>query len=69
MATCFLNNIYCCYLLAHCSYGLQPIDNGVFNASKAAYQKVLRCTRSDGPKVKHASQSPCLDYYLSSLAS
>src|SRR5580700_9252541 len=41
MATCFLNNVYCCYLPAHCSYSLQPLDNGVFNTSKAAYRKEL----------------------------
>nr|CEG03922.1 unnamed protein product [Fusarium acuminatum CS5907] len=39
MATCFLNNVYCCYLPAHCSHGVQPLDNGVFNVSKAAYRK------------------------------
>jgi hypothetical protein len=42
MALCFLNNVYCCYLPAHCSHGLQPLDNGVFNASKAAYRKELQ---------------------------
>jgi hypothetical protein len=42
MAMCFLNNVYCCYLPAHCSHGLQPLDNGVFNASKAAYRKELQ---------------------------
>ena len=41
MATCFLNNIYCCYLPAHCFYGLQPLDNSPFNALKTAYQKEL----------------------------
>src|SRR5580700_7127801 len=41
MATCFLNNVYCCYLPAHCSHSLQPLDNRVFNASKAAYRKEL----------------------------
>jgi hypothetical protein len=41
MATCFLNNVYCCYLPAHCSHGLQPLDNGVFNALKTAYRKEL----------------------------
>jgi hypothetical protein len=41
MATCFLNNVYCCYLPAHYSHGLQPLDNRVFNASKAAYRKEL----------------------------
>jgi hypothetical protein len=41
MATCFLNNVDCCYLAAHCSHGLQPLDNGVFNASKAAYRREL----------------------------
>jgi hypothetical protein len=42
MATCFPNNVYCCYLPAHCSHGLQPLDNGVFNASKATYRKELQ---------------------------
>jgi hypothetical protein len=41
MATCFLNNVYCCYLPAHCSHGLHPLDNGVFNDSKAAYRQEL----------------------------
>src|SRR5437667_59051 len=41
MATCFLNNVYCCYLLAYCSHSLQPLNNGVFNALKAAYRKEL----------------------------
>ncbi|KAM4064286.1 DDE superfamily endonuclease [Hirsutella rhossiliensis] len=42
MAPCLLNNVYCCHLPAHCSHGLQPLDNGVFNASKAAYRKKLQ---------------------------
>ena len=42
MATCFLNNVYYCHLPVHCSHGLQPLDNGVFNASKAAYRKGLQ---------------------------
>jgi hypothetical protein len=42
MAFCFLNNIYYCYFPAHCSYGMQPLDNGPFNAVKAAYRKKLR---------------------------
>ncbi|RYC77729.1 hypothetical protein BFJ63_vAg19397, partial [Fusarium oxysporum f. sp. narcissi] len=41
IVTCFLNNVYCCYLPAHCSHGLQPLDNGEHNASKAAYQEEL----------------------------
>lgn len=41
MAKCFLNNVYCCYLPAHCSHGFQPLDNGVFNAYKAAYRREL----------------------------
>lgn len=41
MATCFLNNVYCYYLPSHCSHGLQPLDNGVFNAVKTAYGKEL----------------------------
>jgi hypothetical protein len=32
MAFCFLNNIYCCYFPAYCSHGMQPLDNGPFNA-------------------------------------
>ncbi|RKK74914.1 hypothetical protein BFJ71_g17197 [Fusarium oxysporum] len=42
MATCFLNNGYCCYLPAHCSHGLQPLDNGIFNVIKGAYRKELQ---------------------------
>lgn len=41
IVTCFLNNVYCHYLSAHCSHGLQPLDNGAFNASNAAYRKEL----------------------------
>ena len=41
MATCFLNNVYYCYLPAHCSHGFQPLDNGPFNALKMAYRKEL----------------------------
>jgi len=41
MATCFLNNVYCCYLPAHTSHGLQPLDNGIFNVVKAFYRKEL----------------------------
>ncbi|KAM4063821.1 DDE superfamily endonuclease [Hirsutella rhossiliensis] len=55
MATCFLNNVYCCYLPAHCSHGLQPLDNGVFNASKAAYRKELQkltCLTDSAPVHK-----------------
>ncbi|KAG6979946.1 hypothetical protein FOFC_17585 [Fusarium oxysporum] len=42
MATCFLNNVYCCYLPSHCSHGLQPLDNGNFNVIKGAYRKELQ---------------------------
>jgi hypothetical protein len=42
MAFCFLNNICCCYFPAHCSHGMQPLDNGPFNAVKAAYRKELK---------------------------
>ena len=38
---CFNNNIYLCFLPAHTSHGLQPLDNGIFNAVKAAYRKEL----------------------------
>jgi len=41
MITCFFNNVYLCFLPAHTSHGLQPLDNGVFNASKATYRKEL----------------------------
>ena len=41
MTTCFLHNLYCCYLPAHCSHDHQPLDKGVFNATKAAYRKEL----------------------------
>ncbi|KAK8074017.1 DDE superfamily endonuclease domain-containing protein [Apiospora phragmitis] len=41
MAECFLNNVYCCYLPAHTSHGLQPLDNGVFNSLKACYRREL----------------------------
>jgi hypothetical protein len=42
MATCFLNNVYCYYLPALCSHGLQPFDNGVFNVVKGACRKELQ---------------------------
>jgi hypothetical protein len=41
MSICFLSNIYCCYLPSYCSYGLQPLDNSIFNATKAFYRKSL----------------------------
>src|ERR1700733_4745669 len=41
MTVCFLYNIYLCFLPAHTSHGLQPLDNGVFNVLKAAYRKEL----------------------------
>ncbi len=42
LAICFLHNAYCCYLPSHCSHSLQPLDNGFFNTSKAAYRKELK---------------------------
>lgn len=41
MATCYLNNVYLCYLPTHCSYGLQPLDNCLFSALKARYRRHL----------------------------
>ena len=41
MTLCYLNNINCCYYPAHTSHGLQPLDNGPYNALKAAYRKHL----------------------------
>jgi hypothetical protein len=38
----FLNNIYCCYLPAYCSYSLQLLDNSVFNTLKTVYRKELQ---------------------------
>ena len=40
MVECFLN-VFLCYLPAHCSHGLQPLDNSPFNVLKAAYRKEL----------------------------
>jgi hypothetical protein len=37
MAFCFFSNIYCCYFPAYCSYEMQPLNNGPFNAVKVAY--------------------------------
>ena len=41
MTACFHANIYLYYLPAHCSHGLQPCDNGIFNALKAEYRNEL----------------------------
>ena len=41
MAMCYFNNINCCYYPAHTSHGLQPLDNGPYNALKTAYRKQL----------------------------
>jgi hypothetical protein len=41
MTVCFQYNIFCCYLPAHCSHSLQPLDNGVFNAVKAYYRSTI----------------------------
>src|SRR4051812_53534 len=41
MTLCFLNNVYLCFLPAYTSHGLQPLDNGVFNAVKAVYRRKL----------------------------
>jgi hypothetical protein len=38
MTTCYMHNVYLCFLPAHTSHGLQPLDNGVFNVLKAAYR-------------------------------
>jgi hypothetical protein len=46
MATYFLNNVYCCYLSAHCSHGLQSLYNGIFNVIKGAYRKELQMLAS-----------------------
>src|SRR5208337_1771768 len=40
MTTCFLN-IYCCFLPAHTSHILQPLDLTVFSSVKAAYRRML----------------------------
>ncbi len=41
MTVCFMHNVYLCFLPAHTSHGLQPLDNGVFNLLKAAYRLEL----------------------------
>lgn len=46
MKVCFLNNVFCCYLPAHCSHGLQPLDNGIFNAIKAYYRSTIATWQS-----------------------
>ena len=39
---CFMNHVYLCFFPVYTSYGLQPLDNRVFNAMKATYQAELR---------------------------
>lgn len=41
MEECFFSNVYCCFLPAHTSHGLQPANNGHFNILKAAYRKEI----------------------------
>lgn len=50
---CYFNNVYCCYLPAHTSHGLQPLDNGPFNVVKAKYKRELDAynVRSDSTPV------------------
>lgn len=38
MRLCFGNNIFCLYFPAHCSHGMQPLDNGIFNLLKAKFE-------------------------------
>ncbi|RKK96805.1 hypothetical protein BFJ70_g17639 [Fusarium oxysporum] len=64
MATCFLNNVYCCYLPAHCSHGLQPLDNGIFNVIKAHpeiqpdKEKLLEEFKTPSPPQLHSDDTP-----------
>ena len=62
MAACFRSNIFLCYLPAHCSHGLQPLDNGVFNALKAFYRRELGKLASlmDSAPVDKISFIQCL---------
>lgn len=46
MSICFFNNVYCCFLPAHTSHGLQPLDNGPYNALKYAYRELLSLLQS-----------------------
>lgn len=41
MTLCYQNNISCCYYPAHTSHGLQPLDNGPYNALKSFYRSHL----------------------------
>ncbi|KAI8401215.1 hypothetical protein FOFC_18084 [Fusarium oxysporum] len=64
MATCFLNNVYCCYLPAHCSHGLQPLDSGIFNVIKAHpdiqpdKEKLLEELKTPSPPQLHSDETP-----------
>lgn len=62
MTLCFENNVFCCYLPAHCSYGLQPLDNGVFNALKLYYHESLSTWQSltDSSPVDKINFIKCL---------
>ncbi|KAF3770200.1 hypothetical protein M406DRAFT_234132, partial [Cryphonectria parasitica EP155] len=42
IASCYLNNVFLCFLPAHTSHSLQPLDNGIFAVLKAAYRKELQ---------------------------
>ncbi|KAF3766390.1 hypothetical protein M406DRAFT_234140, partial [Cryphonectria parasitica EP155] len=42
IASCYLNNIFLCFLPAYTSHSLQLLDNSIFAVLKAAYQKELQ---------------------------
>ncbi len=46
MTIAFENNVNFCFLSAHTSHGLQPLDNGPYNALKAAYRKHMQMLAS-----------------------
>jgi hypothetical protein len=39
--TCYLNNVYLLFLLAHTSHVLQPLDLGCFSSLKTAYRRQI----------------------------
>lgn len=41
MTMCYRHNIHPCWLPAHTSHGLQPLDNGIFSVFKGAFDKAM----------------------------
>lgn len=41
MTMCYRHNVHPCWLPAHTSHGLQPLDNGIFSVFKGAFDKSM----------------------------